>query len=55
MTNTFNELKEELRAFYPEITDIELNEATETLIKFFAIGAKAIYETEKQSNGQNIN
>lgn len=47
MKNAFNELKEELRAWYPDITDIELNEATNRLIEFFSISAKAVYEAKK--------
>ena len=47
MTDTYDLLKEELKVYYPGVTDAELNKMTNRLIDFFTIGAKAIYETEK--------
>ena len=47
MTDTYNLLKEELKVYYPGVTDTELNEMTSNLINFFVVGAKALYETEK--------
>lgn len=47
MTDTYNLLKEELKVYYPGVTDAELNEMTSNLIDFFVVGAKALYETEK--------
>lgn len=47
MTDTYNLLKEELKVYYPGVTDTELNEMTSNLIDFFVVGAKALYETEK--------
>ncbi len=47
MTDTYNLLKEELKVYYPGVTDTELNEMTSNLIDFFVTGAKALYETEK--------
>ena len=44
---TYNLLKEELKVYYPGVTDTELNEMTSNLIDFFVVGAKALYETEK--------
>lgn len=50
MTDTYNLLKEELKVYYPSVTDAELNIITDKLIDFFTIGAKAMYETEKSVN-----
>ena len=47
MTDTYNLLKEELKVYYPGVTDAELNEITNKFIDFFVVGAKALYETEK--------
>ena len=35
MTDTYNQLKNELSVLYPDVTDIELNEITNNLINFF--------------------
>lgn len=43
MTNTFEQLKQELSVLNPDITDEELNEMTKRLIKFFVLSAKTIY------------
>lgn len=50
MTDTYNLLKEELKVYYPGVTDAELNIITDKLIDFFTIGAKAMYEAEKSVN-----
>ena len=47
MTDTYSLLKNELKVYYPDVTDAELNEITNRLIDFYTIGAKAVYETEK--------
>ena len=47
MIDTYSLLKSELKVFYPDVTDAELNEITNRLIDFYTIGAKAVYETEK--------
>ena len=47
MTDTYSQLKQELSALYPDVTDTELNEMTSNLIQFFTIAAKAVYETDK--------
>ena len=47
MTDTYNLLKEELKVYYPGVTDAELNEITNKFIDFFVVGAKALYEAEK--------
>ena len=53
MTDTYNLLKEELKVYYPGVTDAELNEMTSNLIDFFVVGAKASYETEKAVVSEN--
>ncbi len=50
MTDTYNQLKDELSVLYPGVTDTELNIITDKLIDFFTIGAKAMYEAEKSVN-----
>lgn len=50
MIDTYSLLKNELKVYYPDVTDAELNEITNRLIDFFTIGAKAIYEAEKEVN-----
>lgn len=47
MTNSKELLAQELSVLYPDVTDAELNQMADRLIEFFAIGAKAVYETEK--------
>ena len=47
MTDTYSLLKNELKVYYPDVTDAELNDITNRLIDFYTIGAKAVYETEK--------
>ena len=46
MLNEFERLKSELSVLYPGVTDIELTEMTDNLIKFFTVGIKNIYETK---------
>ncbi|MBQ9270701.1 MAG: hypothetical protein IJ218_00325 [Alphaproteobacteria bacterium] len=47
MTDTYSLLKNELKVYYPGVTDAELNEITNRLIDFYTIGAKAVYENKK--------
>lgn len=47
MTDTYNQLKQELSVLYPDVTDKELNQMTDNLIKFFALSAKIAYQTKK--------
>ena len=47
MTDTYNQLKDELSVLYPGVTDTELNEMTNRLIKVVAVGVKALYEAKK--------
>lgn len=48
MTNTYNQLKDELSILYPDVTDIELNEMTENLINFYKIAVEAVLEQENK-------
>ena len=52
MTDSKELLTQELSILYPDVTDVELNQMTEKLIELFAIGAKAFYEAEHQSESQ---
>lgn len=54
MTDTYSLLKNELKVYYPDVTDAELNEMTDRLINVFVVGAKAIYETEKAAVSENF-
>lgn len=44
MTNTYNQLKNELSILYPDVTDIELNEIASNLIDFYTTAVKAVLE-----------
>lgn len=46
MLNEYERLKSELSVLYPGVTDIELTEMTDNLIKFFTVGIKNIYKTK---------
>lgn len=46
MLNEFERLKSELSVLYPDVTDIELTEMTDNLIKVFTVGIKNIYKTK---------
>lgn len=48
MTDTYNQLKDELSILYPDVTDIELNEMTENLINFYKIAVEAVLEQENK-------
>lgn len=48
MTNTYNQLKNELSVLYPDVTDIELNEMTSNLIDFFTTAVKSVLEDDNQ-------
>lgn len=54
MINSKELLTQELSVLYPDITDAELNEITDRLIEFFAIGTKAIYEAEKSDKTNDV-
>ena len=48
MTDTYNQLKDELSVLYPDVTDIELNEITNNLIDFFTTVVKSVLEDDNQ-------
>lgn len=48
MTDTYNQLKDELSILYPDVTDIELNEITDNLINFYKIAVEAVLEQENK-------
>lgn len=49
MTNTYNELKNKFSIFYPDITDIELNEIINNLIEFYTTAVKDVLENQKET------
>ena len=53
MTDTYNQLKDELSILYPDVTDIELTEMTDNLINFYKIAVEAVLE-EKKTNLKRI-
>ena len=46
MTNTYNQLKNELSVLYPDVTDIELKEMASNLIDFYTTAVKAVLEDD---------
>lgn len=54
MTDTYNQLKQELSVLYPEITDEELTQATQNLIDFFTIGTKIIQKVNRSKRNQEL-
>lgn len=48
MTDTYNQLKDELSVLYPGVTDDELNEMTNNLVDFYTIATKVILEDESR-------
>ena len=52
MTDTYNQLRNELSILYPDVTDIELNEVTENLLSFYKIAVKTVLEQENQDLNQ---
>ena len=52
MTDTYNQLRNELSILYPGFTDIELNEMTENLLSFYKIAVKTVLEQENQDLNQ---
>ena len=57
MTNIFEQLKDEVKHLYSdkEITESELNEMTENLINFFAIGVQIFQEDKNKLSQQKNN
>ena len=54
MTNTYNQLKNELSVLYPDVTDIELNEITNNLIDFFTTAVKSVLEDDNQGKKELV-
>lgn len=46
MTDTYNQLKNELQVLYPDFTDTDLNEMTYNLIDFYKTAVKAVLNGE---------
>lgn len=46
MTDTYNLLKEELKVYYPGVTDTELNEMTSNLIDYYKTAIKVVLRDE---------
>lgn len=53
MTNDYENLRKHIKSLYLEqdLTDTELNDMADRLIKLFSIGAKAVFETKRTSKG----
>lgn len=47
MTDTYTQLKNELKVLYPDVTDIELNEMTSNLIDFYTEAVKTVCAAKK--------
>lgn len=54
MTDTYNQLKNELSILYPDVTDIELNEMTNNLIDFFTTAVKSVLEEDNQDQKELV-
>ena len=52
MTDTYNQLRNELSILYPGFTDVELNEMTENLLSCYKIAVKTVLEQENQDLNQ---
>lgn len=46
MTDTYNQLKNELSVLYPGVTDTELNEMTSNLIDYYKTAIKVVLRDE---------
>ena len=46
MTDTYNQLKDELSVLYPGVTDAELNEITSNLIDYYKTAIKVVLRDE---------
>ena len=46
MTDTYNQLKDELSVLYPGVTDTELNEITSNLIDYYKTAVKVVLRDE---------
>jgi len=46
MTDTYNQLKNELKVLYPDVTETELKEMTDNLIDLFRLATEIIKEEQ---------
>ena len=46
MTDTYNQLKDELSVLYPGVTDAELNEMTSNLLDYYKTAIKVVLRDE---------
>ena len=46
MTDTYNQLKDELSVLYPSVTDAELDEMTSNLIDYYKTAIKVVLKDE---------
>ena len=46
MTDTYNQLKDELSVLYPGVTDAELNEMTSNLLDYYKTAVKVVLRDE---------
>ena len=46
MTDTYNQLKDELSVLYPGVTDAELDEMTSNLIDYYKTAIKVVLKDE---------
>lgn len=53
MTDTYNQLKQELSVLYPDVTEKELNEMTNNLIDFYTTAVKVVLKDEDQEETSN--
>lgn len=49
MSDTYNQLKNELQVLYPDFTDIELNEMANCLIDFYTTLTEAAIENNEEN------
>ena len=54
MTDTYNQLKDELSALYPGVTETELNKMTNNLIDFFTTAVKSVLEEDNQDQKELV-
>ena len=46
MTDTYNQLKNELKVLYPDVTETELKEMTDNLLDLFRLATEIIKEEQ---------
>lgn len=50
MTDTYNQLKDELKVLNPDITDKELNNMALNMVNFFTLATKIFQESQELSS-----